>query len=94
MRFVIVNRSGHPLSSFHPNDLPVTPLGRFTSRTIFSFHPSKYALFSSEEKALDYARFMHEQIIEASNRERYEEALPGSADRLERFLSTLSLKEL
>lgn len=94
MDYIIVNRSGRPLTSFHPNDLPVTPLGRFTSRTIFSFHPSSYAVFSSEDKALGYVHYMRSEITREDNRERYEEALPGSADRLERFLSTLSLKEL
>lgn len=94
MDFIITNKNGKPLSGFYPNDLPVTRSGRFTPSRIFAFLDSKQIRFSSEQRAVEYAHYMRSQLNDSDNRDRYEEACPGSTDRLERVLASLSIVKL
>ena len=94
MDFIITNKKGKPLSGFYPNDLPVTKSGKFAPSRIFAFLDSKQIRFSSEQRAVEYAHYMRSQLNDSNNRDRYEEACPGSADRLERLLASLTINEL
>lgn len=91
MGYIIINKAGKPLSAFKPSNLPVGTSGKYSPRPVFCFRTGIHSVFGSEALAADYARFMFREL--RNNRERYEEALEGSADRLENFFRTLTITE-
>lgn len=83
MSYVIINKYGTKLSAFYPNDIP----------GVFKFSNRRYGGYITKENAKKKIDFIHKQVTDPENKQRWGEKLSNKYYRICKELQIVELED-